>query len=532
VGRPKKRKSRSKTYEVDLAQVSKVVDAAKERVLTEEEFKLLKTCENILVDLLVREPRPDERGDKVFEDLQKAAAAVEAENEPDAAKPKSPRKGGNGRTPRDEYRSATDCYLDHPELKPGDPCPCGCGYRLYPSPRDAVFRHFIGQVPIKVTFYYRRQLKSAGCDNVYTAPLPDDVGPSPYHRTAVSMFILMRYGLGLPLYRQAAMFTYLGVPIAASTQYEVVAEHYKDFKPIGDELKRQGAQGEVGYLDDTGMKILNQVRLKDPDRTGTFTTGIISTREAIQIALFFTGENHAGENMKEVLQHRSRDLPALIQMSDALSRNFSELEADEVIECCCLCHGRRNFVEIARAFPQECRRVLEALGHVYATDRRAKDDALDPQQRFALHQKLSQPVMDELKKWMDEQFELKKVEPNSALGSAIKYMKNHWDKLTAFLRVPGAPLDNNVAERALKKVVLHRKNSLFYRTAKGAAVGDLFMSIIYTCQLNGVDPFDYLNQVQKHSAEVKMAPAAWMPWIYKETIAAMAGTPAPVDPAA
>lgn len=315
MGRSRKRKTSSKEYNIDLAEVGRLVDAVSERPLDEGEQKLLKTCHQVLTELLVREPRNSEKQDNILKDLQEAADAVGAEGE-DEPEQKKPRKGGNGRTPREGYPAATDRHLAHPDLNPGDLCPCGCGYRLYLSPRSSPFRHFVGQVPIKVTFYYRDQLKSAGCDSVYTAPLPEGVGPSHYDATAVSMFILMRYGLGLPMYRQAAMLTYLGVPIAASTQFEVVAEQFETFKPIGQELVRQAAGAEVAYLDDTSMTILKQMRIHS-ERTGTFTTGIIATRECLQIALFFTGENHSGENMKRVLEHRSPDLPALIQMSDA-----------------------------------------------------------------------------------------------------------------------------------------------------------------------------------------------------------------------
>ena len=532
MGRTRQRKSASKKYNIDLAEVGRVVDVVGERPLSEEEQKLLKTCHEVLTDLLVREPRNNEKSEEVFKDLQEAAEAVGPGDPEDAeteesevfseTEPKPPRKGGNGRTPREGYPAADDVHLPHPDLKPGDACPCGCGYRLYATSRPSPFRYFVGRVPIQVTFYYRQQLKSAGCDNTYTAPLPEGVGPGHYDATAISMFALMRYGLGLPMYRQAAMLSYLGVPIAASTQFEIVAKGAQVFKPIGEELKRQAAQGETAYIDDTQMTILKQMRTNSK-RTGTFTTGIISNREALKIALFFTGENHAGENMKKILEQRSPDLPALIQMSDALSRNFSELDADEVVECCCLCHGRRNFVEIVRSFPDDCRLVLESIGRVYAVDKQAREEGLSPSQRLALHQEMSKPVMDRLKAWMDEQFEHKRVERNSALGKAISYTKNHWDKLTAFLRVAGAPLDNNVAERALKKVVLHRKNSLFYRNAAGAAVGDLFMSIIQTSQLNKVDPFDYLTQVLRHAPAVAANPGLWLPWTYKESLAALKG---------
>jgi len=131
--------------------------------------------------------------------------------------------------------------------------------------------------------------------------------------------------------------------------------------------------------------------------------------------------------------------------------------------------------------------------------------------------------MEELRTWCTRQFEERLVEPNSALGQAISYLLNHWEKLTLFLREPGAPLDNNIAERALKKAILHRKNALFYRTLNGAHVGDIFMSLIHTCQLNDVDPFDCLTELQRHAAKLAARPENWMPWNYRESLAAIRG---------
>jgi transposase len=134
------------------------------------------------------------------------------------------------------------------------------------------------------------------------------------------------------------------------------------------------------------------------------------------------------------------------------------------------------------------------------------------------HQLYSGAVMDQLHAWLTAQFAEKKVEPNSGLGVAIRYLLKHWQRLTLFLRKAGAPLDNNVCERALKKAILHRKNSLFYKTQNGARVGDLFMSLIHTCELCGANPFDYLNRLQKHTAELTRAPSEWMPWNYLATL--------------
>ncbi len=128
------------------------------------------------------------------------------------------------------------------------------------------------------------------------------------------------------------------------------------------------------------------------------------------------------------------------------------------------------------------------------------------------------PLIKKLEEWFNQQFEDRLVEPNSSLGEAISYMLKHWDKLTLFLREPGAPLDNNIAERALKRAILHRKNAMFYMSENGAHVGDLFMSIIHTCQLCEVNSFDYLTELLRHAAELSSNPQQWMPWNYRDEL--------------
>ena len=251
-----------------------------------------------------------------------------------------------------------------------------------------------------------------------------------------------------------------------------------------------------------------------------FTSGIVSILDNRRIALFFTGHRHAGENLTAVLQQRASTLGRPIQMCDALSRNVPK--AFQTILANCLTHGRRQFVEVASNFPDECLYVLQILKEIYKNDAVAKDQQMSPDQRLTFHQARSQPKMDELEAWLTAQIDERKVEPNSGLGQAIAYMRKHWDQLTLFLRQPGAPLDNNVCEQALKKAILHRKNAYFYKTENGAHVGDLFMSLIHTCELNGVNPFDYLSELNKHPDELATTPADWMPWTYRDTLAQQA----------
>ena len=204
-------------------------------------------------------------------------------------------------------------------------------------------------------------------------------------------------------------------------------------------------------------------------------------------------------------------------MCDALSRNSES--SLETILANCIAHARRNFVDVVENFPAEVQRVLEAFKQVYGFDAQTKKQRLTNDERLRFHQTHSAPVMAELHRWAQLQLEEKRVEPNSGLGDALNYLLDHWAKLTQFLKVPGAPLDNNLCERVLKKAILHRKNAYFYKTLAGAHVGDIFMSLIHTAELSRVSPFDYLVELQRHSAQVKEQPSEWMPWSYRDTLA-------------
>jgi transposase len=296
----------------------------------------------------------------------------------------------------------------------------------------------------------------------------------------------------------------------------------KPIEPVLEEFIRQAAQGGVMHNDDTSMRVLKLVRSNDDGRSGVFTSGIVSISGGRKIALYFTGWKHAGENLADVLRWRAAELDAPIQMCDALSRNTPKLAGVQVLLANCLAHGRRQVVDVAANFPEECRHVLESLGAVYSFDAEAKERGLTPEERLTFHQSNSAPVMDDLHQWLKNQFAERKTEPNSGLGKAISYLLRHWPELTLFLRQAGAPLDNNIAERMLKKAILHRKNALFYKTMNGARVGDLFMSLIHTCELNKVNPFDYLTALLRHPAELSVCPAEWMPWSYKRDATAAA----------
>lgn len=440
------------------------------------------------------------------------------------------KKKGHGRNGASAYVGAEKVYVPHEKLKAGQLCPnCEKG-KLYKFDREGVEIRIKGSSPINATVYKLEKLRCALCQELYTAQLPREAGDDKYDAKAGAMIAMLKYGSGFPFYRLDNFQKALGVPVAASTQWEIVVSVFRVAVHLYEELVRQAAQGELMHTDDTGVKILSVIKENklmdrqkpqaDEDdavwekRKATYTSGIMSKIGDRVIVLYFSGKKYAGENLDDVLRKRAAHLGPPLQMSDALAQNYPKELATIIINC--LSHGRRKFVELIENYPVQCRFVIETLAEVYKYDEIARQERMTPHQRLCFHQQHSKPEMDKLEKWFEEQFAQKKIEPNSNLGSAIKYMQNHWERLTGFLRLEGAPLDNNCLERALKVAILNRKNAYFYRTKNGANVGDVFMSIIETCRQAKVNPIEFLTMIQENSIDVLKNPAKWIPWVYKK----------------
>jgi hypothetical protein len=412
--------------------------------------------------------------------------------------------------------------VPHPKLHIGDLCPKCLRGKLYLFHKPAQIVRVIAQPIFQATVFELERLRCALCGALLTAPAPAQAGEGKYDSSVGIMLAVTRYGMGQPMYRTDKWQSHLGVPLPASTQWKLIEAASPTPQVVYEALIDLAANGRIIHTDDTTMRVHSlrqEISEKNDPRTGIFTTGLISCAGEHQIALFFTGHKHAGENLDQTLQRRAAGLEKPLHMCDALSRNVSKEFA--TILCHCLCHGRRRVVDVVDNFPQECRKIIQILAEVYRVDALAKEQRLSDTERLLLHQTQSKPVLDELHQWMRVQFEQKNVEPNSGLGQAIQYLLRHWEPLTRFLTVPGAPLDNNVAERGLKMAILHRKNSLAFMTLRGARVGDIFMSLIHTCELNDVNPFDYLMALQQHADTLAHAPNEWFPWNYSKTLEAL-----------
>jgi len=455
-----------------------------------------------------------------------AQVSIPLAGQPGLAPSSRPPRPGHGRNAAQAYSGAPIVECDHPDLESGDRCPqCDQG-KVYDCPPKTLVK-VVGQAPLGATVYKVRRLRCRLCDAVFTAPLPAAVALLPkYDSSCASMIALLRYGNGMPHFRLEGLQASLCVPLPDATQWDIVSKAVPAPRAVFQELIRQAAQAPLLHSDDTPMKVLSlmaerakaQANAGKPAARAINTSGIVAVLQEHKVVLFFTGHAHAGKNMERLLAHRAQELAPAMQMCDALASNVAGEFTTIVANC--LAHGRRQVVDVAEQFPEAARHVIETLAKVYEHDAKCRQDELSDEQRLSFHRERSKPIMESLQRWMTDQFEQHLVEPNCGLGKALRYLIGHWDELTLFLRKAGAPLDNNLCEQVLKRAILHRKGSLFYKTLAGAKVGDIYMSLIHTCRLCEVNPFEYLKALQQHAQEVSDHAARWLPWNYRQQLAA------------
>ena len=507
---------------IDLTQKQMTALLARaRRLLPEEDYKIVKAMADTIALLSRTMGMKNAHIRKLLAMLfgtvtEKTSKVLKEKKDRKKAKEK---QKGHGRNGADTYKGAQKIKISHQTLEPKDRCPACKKGKLYDTKKPSTIVRVTGQPPLAAKAYEIERLRCSLCGKVFTAEAPEGLGDEKYDSGAGAMVALLKYGSGLPFNRLEGLQESLGVPLPASTQWDIVEQVADKIVPAYRKLIEIASQGDVIHNDDTVMKILEKMKTADEgkkDRTGIFTSGFASIAGNRKIALFFTGRSHAGENMTDLLAKRNEELPAPIQMCDGLSRNVPK--DFRTILSNCIVHGRRKFVDINESFPKECEYVLKTLKKVYENDAYTKEKEMDPDQRLKYHKDKSSKLMKDLETWLASQIEDKKVEPNSALGGAISYMLKHYKGMTLFLREPKAPLDNNLCERVLKKAILHRKNSLFYKTEHGAYVGDLFMSLIHTCSFCGANPFEYLKALQENSSSVLKDPGKWMPYNYLEML--------------
>jgi transposase len=447
---------------------------------------------------------------------------VESSSNDASNKPSPKGKKGHGHRPASDYTHAKTIHIAHQHLKKGDTCPSCLKGRLFNLSPGSVIR-IVGQPWLQVEIYRPERLRCPICGKIFTANLPQEITEgSRADSTAKAIVSLLKYRGGIPFYRQGQIQEILGAPISPTEIWEMTEEAANAVQPAYAMMCEHAAAAELIQNDDTKARILSIIKdrkaQKDTDeedkRTGIFTTAILATLKnvGIKIALFFTGVKHAGENLDDLLNQRPEETSAPIQQCDG-GHNVPENHDTHLSNC--NAHCRRKFYELIQTSPKIVINIIGWYSSVFANEKSAPPD---PLLRLKWHQERSGPIMERLKNYCDSLIEQKEVEPNSSMGKAIAYLQNHWENLTLFLRMPGVPLDNNATEQILKRAVLNRKNAYFYRNETGAKIGDILMSVIETCVLNGANPWEYLVAIQKYQKDVRLNAGLWMPWLFENRL--------------
>lgn len=463
------------------------------------------------------EPSSDEAtsGEGPPESAHLEATVVQSTN------PQKPK--GHGRNGAKAYPGATIIHVPS-GFKDGDPCPVThCTGHLYGyTPGVLITMRSSGL--FEAQHYRLERLRCTLCGTTALADLPAGVTREKYDARARVMVCVMKYYLGVPFYRSGAFQETVGAPLPDAVQWELAESVGLAVTPIYEALIAFASNADVMWADDTHMRVLSLMkenREQGRKRTGMYTTGIACRIREYLVYLYITGRDHAGENMMKLVAHRDPQTGRGFYMADASSRNAPLDSLDDLmakfILCLCLIHARRNFYELRHQY-EEANQVLDDLAKIYHHEALCRQKGMTARERLNYHQVHSKPIMVKLRQWLKKLLRDKQVEPNSNLGQAIGYMLRNWERLTQFLRHPGAPLDNNVAERMLKVPIRNRNNAYFYKTLKGARIGDIMMSIMHTCQGTNVNMVEYLVACYDNREAVAKDPTAWFPWNYEQAL--------------
>lgn len=431
------------------------------------------------------------------------------------------KRKGHGRIKANAYTGAVVVGVDHPNLKRGDPCPEEyCDGRLYELSEPGVMIQVTGAPTAQATHFQLQKLRCNICEVIFTAPLPEGVEDVKYTTSLIAMLMINKYFMSVPLYRQETLQDYLGVPLPASTQWELMSSQEDVLKALYHAFEYDAAQGKGISIDDTKARILEQMAKnkkaqKKSDKASCYTTGIISAHDDHMTYVFVTDNQTAGKSAAPFLRLRNSELPTPYVMCDAFTANIPEdISRDLYILCYCLVHARRQFYELPDGYDDLSEEVMGMIGKIYDHENQAK--GMTPEDRLTYHQQHSAPIMEELRTYLLAQE--KEFEPNGVAGSAIQYILNRWTELTQFLRHAHVPLDNNLTERALKLIIQVRKSCMFYKTLKSAKIASYIQTALYSAAQNEVNPYEYMQAVLDNKQEVIKNPAAWLPWNYEATL--------------
>ena len=443
-------------------------------------------------------------------------------------KAKQVNRDPHGRRDQDDFVGLRQQHHPHVDLAVGCICPdCGRG-KLYED-EPSVFTSIAGQPLLAGTTHVVERLRCNLCKQVFVAPLTPDLerdgvsGLRLYSYSAVTVVSAYRYFGGMPLFRQETLQAAMGTTVPDSSMADLCERMADAARPVERYLRLLARSASGFFGDDTGALILeSRVAIRQErstgrlvERTGCHTTCVIAVTDGgRRIAIFRTGIQHTGELMDEILTGRDPSLAVPFFMGDCHICNT--VTVCRVLYAGCNAHAVRRFKELEERYPEEAGFARERYRAIFANEDQCQAEGLSPEQRLAFHREHSKPLFDEICEHGEALLEAHTLEPNSDLGEAYGFVINNRVRLSAFLRHPGAPLENNIAERQLRVPVRLRDNAPFFVTGIGSKIADTVWTVGATALASDINLFDYFTALLRHAADVRAHPELWVPWLYAQ----------------
>ena len=462
------------------------------------------------------EKRPKNKDDDEAEDATEKKPSKDHHQ-----KDKKPRAKPKKRVPQTvQHHSLT-------EFKKGDQCPsCHLGTLYHFQPAE--FIRISGHSPLQTSKHVLERLRCNACGDLITAELDEQVasdgpGHQMYGYSARAMIGIHKYFAGTPFCRYESLQQLFQTPVTASTQYDQCALLAQAVEPVIEQLKKEAANGQNTFIDDSHFKILKATEKLKPDRnkkgakklrTGVYASCFLSKTELGSIILYDVSIGHAGEFADEIFEHRLKDLKPPNVMSDALSNN--KVTVIDVQKGLCNAHARRQFIDIENSYPEQSGWIVEQYQVIFNQFKKAQGSEKSARVRLRYHQRFTKPLFKKIKVWCEQQL-IEHGEEHSTLAKALKYFLRHYEGLTATCIFENADLENNIAERALKLIIRSRRNSLFCKTEEGAKTTNILTSIVATCAANQINAFEYFIWLQQNRVQVEQNPKHYLPWVFAKT---------------
>jgi hypothetical protein len=305
--------------------------------------------------------------------------------------------------------------------------------------------------------------------------------------------VLDKYVYGLPLHRQIDKYRRLGVNIPASTASDWMLKGWKHLIPLWELLKLMVINQKYLQADESPIKV------QDRQHKNNIHNGYmwVYHAPADKLVLFDYRKSRDQSGPKEML----KDYAGILQTDGYTVYETLYGNHPHIMLVYCMAHARRKFVDALKYDKSKATEVLERMGQLYKLEQDMRDEGLTWEQRTQRRQQEAVPVLNDIKKWMDEN--VQKVLPKSPLGQAIAYTLPRWDGLCAYAEHGQIEIDNNMVENAIRPMAIGRKNFLFIGSHDAAEMTAAMYSFMSTCKKNGVHELEWLinvlGRIQSHN---------------------------------